>query len=57
MQNLAGEDITIYGDGSQKRSFCYVDDLLEGLIRLMNQEHTIGVAAGQTAHPPSWLTD
>lgn len=37
MQALAGEDITVYGDGSQTRSFCYVDDLVEGLIRLMDQ--------------------
>lgn len=36
VQALKGEDITIYGDGSQTRSFCYVDDLLEGMIRLMN---------------------
>jgi len=36
MQALQGHDITIYGDGSQSRSFCYVDDLVEGLIRLMN---------------------
>jgi len=36
MQALQGQDITIYGDGSQSRSFCYVDDLVEGLIRLMN---------------------
>ena len=35
MQALRGEPITIYGDGSQTRSFCYVDDLVEGLIRLM----------------------
>ncbi len=35
MQALRGEAITIYGDGSQTRSFCYVDDLVEGLIRLM----------------------
>ncbi|MEZ5771845.1 UDP-glucuronate decarboxylase [Defluviimonas denitrificans] len=35
MQALAGEPITIYGDGSQTRSFCFVDDLIEGLIRLM----------------------
>lgn len=35
MQALAGEDITIYGDGSQTRSFCYVEDLVEGFIRLM----------------------
>jgi len=36
VQALRGEDITIYGDGGQTRSFCYVDDLLEGMIRLMN---------------------
>jgi len=36
VQALNGEDITIYGDGSQTRSFCYVDDLLDGRIRLMN---------------------
>jgi len=36
MQALQGQDITIYGDGSQSRSFCYVDDLVNGLIRLMN---------------------
>jgi UDP-glucuronate decarboxylase len=36
MQALRGEDITIYGDGSQTRSFCYVDDLIDGLIKLMN---------------------
>jgi UDP-glucuronate decarboxylase len=36
MQALRGEDITIYGNGSQTRSFCYVDDLIEGMIRLMN---------------------
>ncbi len=35
VQALRGEDITIYGDGSQTRSFCYVDDLIEGFIRLM----------------------
>jgi len=36
MQALTGEDITVYGDGSQTRSFCYVDDLIDGLIKLMN---------------------
>ncbi|MBI5102202.1 MAG: SDR family oxidoreductase [Nitrospirae bacterium] len=35
MQALKGEDITVYGDGGQSRSFCYVDDMVEGLIRLM----------------------
>jgi UDP-glucuronate decarboxylase len=36
VQALKGEDITMYGDGSQTRSFCYVNDLIEGMIRLMN---------------------
>ncbi|MFO0753222.1 MAG: UDP-glucuronic acid decarboxylase family protein [Thermodesulfovibrionales bacterium] len=36
VQALRGEDITVYGDGKQTRSFCYVDDLIDGLIRLMN---------------------
>lgn len=38
VQALKGEDITIYGDGHQTRSFCYVDDLVEGMIRLMDAE-------------------
>ena len=38
IQALKNQDITIYGDGSQTRSFCYVDDLLEGMIALMNKE-------------------
>jgi UDP-glucuronate decarboxylase len=37
-QALAGDDITVYGDGSQTRSFCYVDDLIDGLMRLMAAE-------------------
>lgn len=36
VQALKGDDITIYGDGKQTRSFCYVDDLIEGMVRLMN---------------------
>jgi UDP-glucuronate decarboxylase len=40
VQALQGEPLTLYGDGSQTRSFCYVDDLIEGMIRLMNGEHT-----------------
>ncbi len=40
VQALRNQDITIYGDGSQSRSFCYVDDLLEGMIRLMNTRET-----------------
>jgi UDP-glucuronate decarboxylase len=42
VQALKGEDLTIYGDGSQTRSFCYVDDLIEGMVRLMNKEDFIG---------------
>jgi UDP-glucuronate decarboxylase len=38
VQALRGEQLTIYGTGQQTRSFCYVDDLVEGLIRLMNTE-------------------
>ncbi|HEY1139029.1 MAG TPA: UDP-glucuronic acid decarboxylase family protein [Lysobacter sp.] len=38
VQALRGEDITIYGDGSQTRSFCYVDDLIEGFVRMMGTE-------------------
>ncbi len=36
VQALKGEDITIYGDGQQSRSFCFVDDMIEGFVRLMN---------------------
>jgi UDP-glucuronate decarboxylase len=39
VQAIKGEPITIYGDGRQTRSFCYVDDLIDGLIRLMNSEN------------------
>jgi UDP-glucuronate decarboxylase len=42
VQALRGEDITIYGDGSQTRSFCYVDDLIEAMIRFMGQDSFIG---------------
>ena len=42
IQALRGENITIYGDGSQTRSFCYVSDLVEGLIRMMEQPDFIG---------------
>lgn len=42
VQALKGEDITIYGDGKQTRSFCYVDDLIEGMIRMMNSKDFTG---------------
>ncbi len=46
VQALRGEALTIYGDGKQTRSFCYVDDLIEGLIRLMNSNYTSPVNIG-----------
>jgi UDP-glucuronate decarboxylase len=41
VQALEGRDLTIYGDGSQTRSFCYVDDLVEGLMRLMESDEEV----------------
>ena len=41
MQALHGEDITLYGDGNQTRSFCYCDDLIDGLIRMMNTDDSV----------------
>ncbi|MCS7008895.1 MAG: GDP-mannose 4,6-dehydratase, partial [Chthoniobacterales bacterium] len=37
-----GEDLTVYGDGRQTRSFCYVDDLVEGIMLFMEQTETVG---------------
>jgi UDP-glucuronate decarboxylase len=42
-QALSGDDITIYGDGSQTRSFCFVDDMIEGLSRLIASERAVGM--------------
>ena len=42
VQALKGEDITVYGDGSQTRSFCYVDDLIEGIYRMMENDDFCG---------------
>ncbi len=42
MQALRNEDITIYGDGSQTRSFCYVDDLVDGIVKLTHQKEILG---------------
>ena len=42
VQALQGKDLTVYGDGSQTRSFCYVDDLVEGFLRFMEQETCVG---------------
>ncbi len=41
VQALKGEDITVYGEGAQTRSFCYCDDLIEGMVRLMNSSNDI----------------
>ncbi len=40
MQALKGEDITVYGKGSQTRSFCYVDDLVDGIYKMMNAKRS-----------------
>jgi UDP-glucuronate decarboxylase len=40
-RRLLGRDITVFGDGMQTRSFCYVDDLIDGLIRLMNTPNEV----------------
>jgi UDP-glucuronate decarboxylase len=42
VQALQGKDLTVYGEGSQTRSFCYVDDLVEGFMRFMEQEKIVG---------------
>ena len=41
VQALRGQDITLYGDGLQTRAFCYVDDLIDGLVRLMRSRHDV----------------
>ena len=46
MQALRGEPLTIYGDGSQTRSFCYVDDLIEGILRLSRSDEHLPVNIG-----------
>jgi dTDP-glucose 4,6-dehydratase len=45
-QVLRGEDLTVFGDGSQTRSFCYVDDLIEGIYRLLFSEYTMPLNLG-----------
>ena len=42
IQALRGEPLTVYGDGTQTRSFCYCDDLIEGMIRMMDQDQDTG---------------
>jgi len=51
MQALAGEPLTIYGDGSQTRSFCYVSDLIEGIMRLSRSDEALPVNIG---NPVEW---
>ena len=51
-QALRGEDLTVFGDGSQTRSFCYVDDLVEGIVRLLHSDYTQPVNIGN----PSEIT-
>ena len=45
-QALRGEDLTVFGDGSQTRSFCYVDDLVEGIVRLLHSDYVYPVNVG-----------
>jgi dTDP-glucose 4,6-dehydratase len=45
-QALRGEDLTVFGDGSQTRSFCYVDDLIEGIVRLLHSDYAEPVNIG-----------
>ncbi|HSD10253.1 MAG TPA: UDP-glucuronic acid decarboxylase family protein [Candidatus Binatia bacterium] len=45
-QALRGEDLTVYGDGTQTRSFCYVSDLIEGIVRLLNSDYAGPVNLG-----------
>ena len=51
MQALRGEPLTIYGDGSQTRSFCYVSDLIEGIVRLSRSDEALPVNIG---NPEEW---
>jgi dTDP-glucose 4,6-dehydratase len=51
-QALRGEDLTVFGDGSQTRSFCYVDDLVEGIVRLLHSDYSQPVNIGN----PSEIT-
>ena len=50
-QALRGEDITVFGDGSQTRSFCYVDDLIEGIYRLLLSDYAHPVNIGNPCRP------
>ncbi len=50
-QALKGEEITVYGDGSQTRSFCYIDDMVEGIVRLLFSDYNLPVNLG---NPEEW---
>ncbi|HMW38019.1 MAG TPA: SDR family oxidoreductase [Saprospiraceae bacterium] len=45
-QAIRGQELTVFGDGSQTRSFCYVDDLVEGIVRLLNSDYAMPVNLG-----------
>jgi len=45
-QAIKGDDITVFGDGSQTRSFCYVDDLIDGIYKLLHSNYTLPVNIG-----------
>jgi len=51
MQALRGEPLTVYGDGSQTRSFCYVSDLIDGIVRLAKNDEALPVNLG---NPTEW---
>ena len=51
-QALNGEDITVFGDGNQTRSFCYVDDLVEGIYRLLLSDYSMPVNVGKILSSP-----
>ena len=53
-QAIRGEDVTVYGDGSQTRSFCYVDDLVEGIWRLLHSSHVGPVNIGNPDEMSLW---
>ena len=50
VQALRGEDMTVFGDGSQTRSFCYVDDMIDGLVRLMESPAEL-IGPGKLGNP------
>ena len=58
VQALLGRDITMYGDGSQTRAFCYVDDLVDGLIRLMDTDDSVTAirASSPCSSSPPWCS-